>query len=100
MPRALRHLLLASSLLLAGARASGAQGTQDGAPAPAVQLPSNAMAVPFRLGEFLEYDVKFGVMRVGSGSMEVRDIVDVRGVASWHTIFRFSGGIPFYRVDD
>ena len=100
MPYALCHVVLASSLLLATAGTSGAQETQDGVPAPAMRLPSDAMVVPFRLGEFLEYDVKFGVMRVGSGSMEVRDIVDVRGVASWHTIFRFSGGIPFYRVDD
>jgi hypothetical protein len=44
--------------------------------------------------------VKFGPLKVGSGSMEVRDLEDVRGLPSWHTIFRFTGGIPFFKVDD
>ena len=52
------------------------------------------------VGERLEYDVKFGKLRVGRGSMEVRETVDVRGRAAWHTLFTVRGGIPFYRVDD
>lgn len=52
------------------------------------------------VGERLEYDVKFGRLRVGSGSMEVRETTDVRGREAWHTVFAIRGGIPFFRVDD
>jgi hypothetical protein len=52
------------------------------------------------VGERLEYDVKFGKLRVGSGSMEVRETTDVRGRETWHTVFAIKGGIPFFRVDD
>ncbi len=67
--------------------------------APAKLLP-NAAPVPFGVGEKLDYDVRFGSLKVGSGSMEVRDIADIRGVASWHTVFTITGGIPLYRVND
>ena len=52
------------------------------------------------VGERLEYEVKFGKLRVGSGSMEVRETTDVRGREAWHTVFAIRGGIPFFRVDD
>lgn len=57
-------------------------------------------AVPFAVGERLVYDVKFGAIKVGRGSMEVIDTVSLRGRPAWHTRFRVKGGIPFYRVDD
>ena len=82
LPRALALALLAPSLASA----------QDGAAAP--------IPVPFGVGERLEYDVKFGKLRVGSGSMEVADVQDVRGRSSWHTIFQVRGGTFFYRVND
>jgi hypothetical protein len=56
--------------------------------------------VPFGVGERMEYDVKFGRLRVGSGSMEVADVQDVRGRPTWHTIFQVRGGTFFYRVND
>ncbi len=56
--------------------------------------------VPFTVGERLEYDVKFSWKSVGTGVMEVKEIVDVRGRPSWHTVFTIKGGIPFFRVDD
>src|SRR5918993_6027847 len=52
------------------------------------------------VGERLEYDVKFGKLRVGRGSMEVRATTDVRGREAWHTVFAIRGGVPFFRVDD
>lgn len=55
---------------------------------------------PFAVGERLTYEVKFGAIRVGHGSMEVLDTVTLRGRPAWHTRFRVRGGIPFYRVDD
>lgn len=57
-------------------------------------------AVPFGTGERFTYDVKFGVLKVGSGSMEVADVVDVRGREAYHTVFRVRGGTFFYKVDD
>jgi hypothetical protein len=55
---------------------------------------------PFVPGERLSYDVLFGAIKVGTGSMEVRGIDTVRGRPAYHTTFRLSGGIPFYTVDD
>ncbi len=58
------------------------------------------MRVPFGVGERLEYDVRFGKLKVGSGSMEVAGVQKVRGRDAWHTVFQIRGGTFFYRVDD
>ena len=55
---------------------------------------------PFAPGELLTYDVRFGPIKAGTGTMEVRGIENVRGREAYHTVFRINGGIPFYRVDD
>jgi hypothetical protein len=55
---------------------------------------------PFGVGEKLIYDVKFGPVKVGSGSMEVEKIDTVRGREVFHTTFRVKGGTFFYRVND
>jgi len=57
-------------------------------------------SVPFGVGEHLEYDVRFGRLHVGSGTMDVLPMDTVRGRTTWHTMFRISGGIPFYHVND
>jgi hypothetical protein len=59
-----------------------------------------AVSRPFVPGERLSYDVHFGVIKVGRGSMEVRGIDTVRGRPAYHTTFRLSGGIPLFPVDD
>ena len=69
------------------------------APAPA-PIASAAMPVPFAVGERLDYDVKFGPMHVGSGSMEVLGNENVRNRPTWHIMFRVKGGTFFYKVDD
>lgn len=66
----------------------------------AAQVAEADARAPLQVGERLDYDVKFGALRVGNGSMEVRAVVDVRGRAAWHTVFSVRGGIPLYRVDD
>jgi hypothetical protein len=86
MRRLVRHVV-ALGVLVATPVAAQDHG---GAPIP----------VPFGVGERLEYDVKFGKLRVGSGSMEVADVQDVRGRSAWHTIFQVRGGTFFYRVND
>ena len=84
-------MFLAATLLVGGSEAEA----QQTPPAAGATLP-----VPFAVGEHLEYDVKFGSLKVGRGSMEVREITEVRGRPVWHTLFRIDGGIPLYRVND
>lgn len=57
-------------------------------------------AVPFGVGERMEYEVRFGPVRVGSGSMEVSGVQVIRGREAWHTQFRVKGGTFFYKVND
>jgi hypothetical protein len=58
------------------------------------------MDVPWRVGERAEYEVRFSAARVGTGSMEVMDIVPIRGKDAWHTQFRIKGGTFFFKVND
>jgi Protein of unknown function (DUF3108) len=77
------------------------QATQAGQPVPATQRQQGAPAVvPFGVGERMSYEVRFGPMKVGSGSMEVIGIETVRGRQAWHTEFRVKGGTFFYKVND
>jgi hypothetical protein len=62
--------------------------------------PARQVPVPFSIGERLEYDVKFGVLKVGNGRMEVLGIENVRGREAWHTAFTVKGGTFFYKVND
>ncbi len=59
-------------------------------------LQSNSLII----GERLEYEVKFGPIKVGRASMEVMGVEEVRGRRAWHTRFQVTGGTVFYRVND
>ena len=52
------------------------------------------------VGERLTYDVKFGALKVGTGTMQVTGVEDVRGRDAWHTVFTIKGGVPLYKVND
>ena len=54
--------------------------------------------VPFGAGESLTYDVKFGPLTVGSGSMGVMGIDTVRGRPAYHLRLEVRAGIPGFRV--
>lgn len=56
--------------------------------------------VPFGAGERMEYDVKFGAIRVGNAHMEVVALDNLRGHLAWHTAFWVQGGNFLYRVND
>lgn len=56
--------------------------------------------VPFVTGESLSYAVKFGFLRVGSGSMYVKGPAMVRGQETTHILFRITGGTMFFKVND
>jgi hypothetical protein len=99
---AARRVVSAAAILLA-IRLPTAVGAQvvaqsNGANASGVAAPG--ATVPFSSGEHLDYDVKFGFLHVGSGSMEVAGIDTVRGHATWHTVFQVHGGTLFYKVND
>lgn len=65
------------------------------------QSPGPVLKVPYAVGERLEYDVRFGKMKVGTGSMEVVGVEHIRGISTWHTVFQVHGGLRFvYNVDD
>jgi hypothetical protein len=81
-----------AGMLVLPARAANAQSPR--------LLPVDAAKVPFGVGERMEYEVRYGPVRVGNGSMEVAAIDTVRGRPAWHTIFRVRGGTFVYRVDD
>ena len=94
--RTLERLALSASLVALPLSAQQST-TTDTAPAK----------VPFGVGELLEYDIRFRgaptlnkEVHVGNGSMEVLPMDTVRGRDTWHTLFRLSGGIPFYHVND
>ncbi|HEY4955009.1 MAG TPA: DUF3108 domain-containing protein [Gemmatimonadaceae bacterium] len=69
-----------------------------GAQAP--RLAQRVMHVPFGTGERFVYDVRFGSLKVGTGTMEVRGVERVRGRDTWHTSFLLKAGTFFYKVND
>lgn len=52
------------------------------------------------VGEHLAYDAKFGILNVGTASMDVLGIDTVRGTPSMHLRFVLDGGPFFYRLHD
>jgi hypothetical protein len=55
---------------------------------------------PFRVGESLGYDVRFGGIAVGTARMTVAGIEIVRGHPTYHVVFTIDGGIPLLGVHD
>jgi hypothetical protein len=55
---------------------------------------------PFAVGERMEYEVRFGPLKVGNGHMEVVALENIRGRETWHTAFWVQGGTFFYKVND
>ena len=70
------------------------------APLPARGQGDLARTRTLTVGERLTYDVKFGPIRVGSATMEVLGVEEVRGRRAWHTRFQVTGGTLFFRVND
>ena len=96
------RILIALPLLAATSAAQPPAGaTRDSAPGQVVAAASGERAaVPWSVGEQAQYEVRFGKLKVGRGSIEVVRLDNVRGRESWHTRFRVSGGTFFYRVND
>lgn len=80
------------SLALGGIAALPAGAQRDGG--------DSAAAVPFQVGEALTYDLRFGVLKVGTGRMRVLGLDTVRSRPAWHVRFSVTGGTFFYKVND
>jgi hypothetical protein len=100
--KAIRALLLGAVLLAPtyGVAASRPTPPIEVVPLGQKKLSEDAAAVPFGTGEKSFFEVRFGGLRVGSGSLEVVGIESVRGHDTWHTTFNVQGGTFFYRVND
>jgi hypothetical protein len=69
--------------------------------APAIDPVTAALArLPFRVGERLEYQVKYGFLGVGNAALEVIGVENVRGSPAVHASFSVNGGVKVYRVND
>ena len=86
---------LASARRASSVEAAPVRGTPSRSRTDTLLLP-----VPFVVGERLVYDVKFGPLKVGTGSMEIMGIEPIRSRDTWHAKFRVKGGTFFYKVND
>lgn len=66
----------------------------------AAARPQARARLPFGPGERAEYQVKLGVVSVGSGSVEVVGVETVQGVPTFHARMIVSGGLGPARVND
>jgi len=100
----MRSLISRVAVLAAATTTSSwAQSTSTSPATPAQTIVASTIKrakVPFGAGERMEYDVKFGSIRVGSAHMEVVALDNLRGRPAWHTAFWVQGGNFLYRVND
>ena len=99
----MRRPVISHVAILAVATATGSWAQSVPTPAAAQTIVASTVKranVPFGPGERMEYDVKFGALRVGSAHMEVVALDNLRGRAAWHTAFWVQGGNFLYRVND
>jgi hypothetical protein len=87
------------SALALVAFATAAADAQTGAADDSVASSSRAK-VPFGVGERMEFEVRFGRLKVGNAHMEVVALEHLRGRPAWHTAFWVQGGNFLYRVND
>ena len=57
-------------------------------------------ARPFAVGERFGYEVRYGPLRVGRGSIEITNVEAVRGRPAWKAVFKLKGGNALYRLDN
>jgi hypothetical protein len=68
--------------------------------APSSSIADALARLPFKQGERLEFQVKYGPLGVGNAVLEVLGVQTVRGTPTVHSTFSVKGGIRVYRVDD
>jgi hypothetical protein len=98
-----RRLAILSHVVVFAGASSSTSWAQTVPPSTAQTVVASTIKkakVPFGAGERMEYDVKFGALRVGSAHMEVVALDNLRGRPAWHTAFWVQGGNFLYRVND
>ena len=93
-------MLRFQSPLLLGIVAAVALSAQSPLPAAPSEKAIALNRGAFAAGERLTYDVRFGRLHVGHGTMLLAGIDTVRGHAAWRAVFTISGGTLFYHVRD
>ena len=73
---------------------------QSPPPAPLGEQVIGLNRETFTAGERLSYDVSFGRLHVGHGTMLLAGPDTIRGHTVWRAIFTISGGTFFFRVRD
>lgn len=99
----IRISLLVPALLLSAAPLAAQTPrpeTVAAAPAPLGFAPSAVAPVPFGPGERAEYDVRFGPVQVGSASMYMAPMQEVRGINAWHAVFTLQAKALLFGVND
>ena len=103
MTTPIANLLAVVAALIGAHRAQDVTHANDTAVATTaapVHAETTRVVVPFDVGEKLDYEVKFGPLSVGRGTMEVMAMDSIRGHEAWHTVFSVKGGTFFYHVND
>ncbi len=97
----MKSMMISRMIVIAATAATTASAQSTATPSATVVVAGVKRAVvPFGPGERMEYDVKFGALRVGNAHMEVVALDNVRGRPAWHTAFWVQGGNFLYRVND
>lgn len=91
--RAILALMFVTGLVHTPPATAQNDATASAAPTPL------ARPMPFGVGERMEYVAKLGKMHVGSGSMEVVGVEDLRGRPAVHTKFMLHGRWLFYTAN-
>lgn len=99
-PSILSRVALVATTVTATASAQDPATSTATAPSSVTINGVKRAKVPFGVGERLEYDVRFGALRVGNAHMEVVALDNLRGRPVWHTAFWVQGGNFLYRVND
>jgi hypothetical protein len=91
----------ATLLLLAAPAAIRGQNdsTHVSVAVPVTTVVGAPSAVPFKTGERLRYQAKYGIFNVGVATMEVVGVDTLRGVETVHFTFRIVGGALWYHLD-
>jgi hypothetical protein len=86
-------------LLLTGPLAGALSAQSPPSPAPAATR-SSSIKRSFAPGEQLSYDVSFGRLHVGRGTMLLTGPDTIVGHTAWRAIFTIAGGTFFFHVRD
>ena len=82
---------LAAALALAPGAVAAQQTEESG---------GDVVSRPFAIGERLNYAVKVGPIGKGSATAEITGSETLRGKRVYHSVFRMSGSLLFFKVDD